>query len=123
MTGRGQRLLPSYRPPAAAELRAQVRDISAGGMGIVCFRLEQDPPRISMGERLRILISLRDQQVLIEGRAKFLQVLPSGDVRVGIEFCKLEDDFDGRLTLSKLSAIVAELEREEVRRIRLGMAG
>jgi c-di-GMP-binding flagellar brake protein YcgR len=111
------------RPLAAAELSVQVRDLSLGGMGVNVLPKNNEPPKIVAGERLRIQLAYNGEDMLIEGR--MLHSKPTGKpepIRGGIQFKKLEHDIEGRQTLATLTKIVGELQREEVRRTRLGIS-
>ena len=122
--------IPEYvylkdRPGAAQELSAQVLDLSTGGLGIALFTRADEAPRIALEQRIRIAMRFRDEEeLLLEGRVKYLP--PSrGDIskpiRCGIQFKKLEGNIEGRQMLSTLNQIIAELQRDETRRARLGL--
>lgn len=106
------------RPPAATELQVSLRDLSVGGMGLVCT-LTEDCPKVASEQRLRIVIGHANGELILEGRVKHVKDLPNGDVRLGIEFKKLADDFEGRQMLATLTQIVGQLQRDEIRRRRL----
>ena len=111
------------KPLAAAELLVEVRDLSLGGMGVMLMPKNNEPPKVLAGERLRIQIAYNGEDMLVEGR--MLHFKPSNEpkpVRGGIQFKKLEHDLEGRQTLAALTKIVGELQREEVRRTRLGIS-
>ena len=110
------------RPMAAQEVKAEIRDLSLGGMGCTLFGKEGNPPMISNEDRLRIQIKARDHELLIEGRMRYPVGRPRSDVaRTGIQFKAMENTIEGRQTLATLTRIVGELAREEVRRLRLGI--
>jgi parallel beta-helix repeat protein len=106
------------RPPASTQLDVSMRDLSVGGMGLICV-LNEDCPKIAQDQRLRIVIGYANGELILEGRVKHLRDLPNGDVRLGIEFKKLADDFEGRQMLAMLTQIVGQLQRDEIRRRRL----
>jgi c-di-GMP-binding flagellar brake protein YcgR len=114
----GQNALLQDEPLAATELSARLADISVGGLGAICDRgSDGRPPRITTQDRLRIL--LRDPagaEVLLEGRAVHVRPLDDGRISAGVQFKKLEKNLEGRQTFSKLSKLVGQLEREEVRK-------
>jgi c-di-GMP-binding flagellar brake protein YcgR len=111
------------RPPALLELSMRVRDLSVGGMGVLCVEPDGKPASIVGDQRLRIVISYGEMEALVEGRVRHVRVNPDKSLRLGIQFKKLEEDLEGRQTLARLTAIVGQMHREEVRRIRIGMAG
>jgi c-di-GMP-binding flagellar brake protein YcgR len=114
------------RPTAALELSVQVRDVSIGGLGLRLLPKNDEPPKVLPDERLRLELRFRDDEPLIlEGRMRYAGGPRSADddspVRGGVQFKKLEDNLEGRQALAALTKIVGELQREEVRRARLGL--
>jgi c-di-GMP-binding flagellar brake protein YcgR len=113
------------RPMAAQELPVSLRDLSLGGMGVVFNpRADGQPLKLVADERLRVELRFGEQELLLEGR---LRHLPSANdlkqaARAGVQFKKLEGDLQGRQALAMLTRIVGTLQREEVRRMRLGLA-
>lgn len=110
------------KPSATLEMPVRVRDLSTGGMGLLMTPKEGQSTPLVADTRLRIVISYGSYEALIEGRAKHIRTTPDQSLRVGVQFRKLDDDLEGRQTLSKLTSIVGTLHREEVRRMRLGVA-
>ncbi len=111
------------RPLAAAELSVQARDLSIGGMGVTFLPKNNEPPKVLPGERLRIQMTYNGEEMILEGR--MLHPKPTDKpepIRGGVQFKKLEHDLEGRQTLASLTKIVGELQREEVRRMRLGIS-
>jgi hypothetical protein len=98
------------------------------GLSAVC-RPGRDgkPTSVCLNERLRILIS-RDgeDEILTEGRAiHFHPSLANPDeIVLGLQFKKLEKYIEGRQTISKLTELVGDLQRDEVKRRRaMSIAG
>jgi c-di-GMP-binding flagellar brake protein YcgR len=111
------------RPSATAKLNADLLDLSLGGIGVIFTGEEGQPPRVCEEDRLRIQISTNETELLIEGSMRFPQQLPDkSKIKTGIQFKKLENDIEGRQNLAKLTKIVGELQRQEARRNRLGVA-
>jgi hypothetical protein len=54
----------------------------------------------------------------VEGRVIHARLLPGGAIASGVNFKKLDKDLEGRRAMSKLTAIMGDLQREEVRRLR-----
>jgi hypothetical protein len=105
------------RPMAAQEVPSRLADISVSGLRAICRAgTEERPLRISADERLRILITRQGEELLTEGRVMHLRPAPNGDVAAGVQFKKLEKDLAGRQTLSKLTKLVGELQRAEIKR-------
>jgi c-di-GMP-binding flagellar brake protein YcgR len=111
------------KPMASQELITKMRDISIGGMGVMLEARNGEGPRVLAGERLRILLKYKEmEELIIEGRIRYLP--PDGatpPIRAGIQFKKLENNLEGRQALAILTRIVGELQRDEVRRTRLGI--
>ena len=100
-----------------------VRDISIGGLGVMLLPKADEPPKAISGERLRLSLRYREyEELVLEGRMRYMP--PAGSptpIRCGIQFKKLENNLEGRQALAALTRIVGELQREEVRRTRLGI--
>ena len=113
------------RPPASCLIRVALRDLSAGGMGVV-YTPGEDAPPLADDQRLRIVVTHGEvgggEELLLEGRVRHARPLPGGNYRLGVQFKKLEDDIDGRQTLSTLTQIVGQLQRAEIRRRRIAMS-
>ena len=61
--------------------------------------------------------------MILEGRMRNPFAPPDGDTIItGIQFKKLENDLEGRKVMSQLTRLLGELQREEIRRMRLGLA-
>jgi hypothetical protein len=108
------------RPLASLEIPLRVHDLSVGGMGVLCPPVDGQPLRLASDQRLRVLVQYGQTQTIVEGYVKYTRVTPDKSLRVGVQFKKLESDFEGRQALSRLTAIIGELHRAEVRRLRLG---
>ena len=115
------------RPPAAQELPCRIRNISEGGVGVLLQPKADQAIRFAAGERLRLQLVHRDIDFIIEGRIRHAETLPDGaavpGVYVGVQFKKLENNLEGRQTLASINAIIGELQRDEVKRTRLGVIG
>jgi c-di-GMP-binding flagellar brake protein YcgR len=110
------------QPMAAQEIKAELRDISLGGIGVKLLPKDGQPPRISKEDRLRVQLNRGGTTFLLEGRMRDPGTVAANDaLMTGIQFKKLENDLKGRQTLAQLTRIVGELQREEARRVRLGM--
>lgn len=109
------------RPSARAEVRHELRDLSAGGVGLILpAAVTPEPVWMAMGQRLRMELSGRDETHLLEGRVVFTQALgETGRQACGVAFQHLERDLEGRRKLAWLTRVVGDLQREEARRSRL----
>ena len=112
------------RPMAAQHLSLELRDISIGGMGVTLLPKKNEPLRTVAGERWRVELRYGELTLLLEARLLYPECARSTEpIRAGVQFKKLDKDLDGRQKLAALTRIVGELQRQEVRRLRLGMAG
>jgi hypothetical protein len=110
------------KPPANREIFCEARDISVGGLGIILKQTGFRPPNIAVGARLRVQLTMRDITVLVEGRLRH-QPKPDKDkvLRAGIQFRVLGESRDDRQAALSLNKIVNELQREAIRRRKLGI--
>lgn len=110
-------------PMAAQEITAKIRDLSTGGLGATLIGPDNEPPRVSSLDRLRIEIRHQEQCLLLEGRMTHpADPGKQHAIRAGIQFKKMDGDMAGRQTSAHLTRIIGELQREEIRRLRLGMS-
>jgi c-di-GMP-binding flagellar brake protein YcgR len=109
-------------PMASQEIKAELRDISVGGIGVLLHGKDGAEPLVSPADRLRVQLVFGPHTLLMEGRMR----APSGQqtpgrILTGVQFQNLEDDIKGRQNLALLTRMVGEMQRDEVRRFRLGM--
>lgn len=110
------------RPLAAQQIETQVRDLSLGGLGVTLVGKGAEPPKVLAEERLRIELTYNDIAMLLEGRLRHpTQKTEGNTVRGGIQFKALDSSLEGRQKAAQLTKIVGELQRDEVRRARLGL--
>jgi hypothetical protein len=110
------------RPYAHMEIRNTIRDISLGGVGLNLIGQDGQPPKICDQDRLRIQINYRVFNIVVEGQARHLAKTDDPSVlRAGIQFAAMDKDIEGRQALAVLTKIVGEMQREEIRRHRLGL--
>lgn len=109
------------RPMASQQLPCEVADISAGGLGVHLVADGSEPIKATHEERLRIQLEYLGEQVLVEGRLRLtVDVRGKSRCRAGVTFKKLESDLEGRRSFAMLTRIVGDLQRDQVRRVRLG---
>jgi len=109
-------------PASTKEVTAQIRDMSPGGVGVKLIGKDSALPKISAEDRLRVALAYNGKTLIIEGKITRPITQPTGNsIITGIQFKKLEADLEGRQILSQLMRIVGELQREELRRVQLGM--
>jgi len=111
------------RPSSTQKVEANIIDLSTGGVGVVFLGVDGQPPRVCVEDRLRVQLTSGDVVVVVEGHMR--TPLPGNDptkIRTGIAFKAMEQDLEGRQNSAKLTKIVGELQRQEARRARLGVA-
>jgi c-di-GMP-binding flagellar brake protein YcgR len=109
-------------PVAAKEVTAQVRDISQAGIGVKLIGNDGSLPKIGTEDRLRVAIVYLGKTLVVEGKlTRAVDGSAGGSIVTGIHFKKLEGNLEGRQILSQLMRIVGELQRDELRRVRLGL--
>jgi len=109
------------RPMAAQEVKAELRDISLGGLGVTLRAKDGSDPKVVTGQRMRIELKYSEVTLLLDGHVRD----PSGGgpgegIRTGIAFKALDNQLEGRQKLAQLARIVGDLQRDEVRRLRRG---
>jgi hypothetical protein len=111
------------RPVAAREILCEPRDISVGGIGVTIRPGAGKLQSVATGDRVRVQLTLRGTVVVLEGRLRYPpRASADGPVRAGVQFRTLDDGRDDRLAASQLNKIVNELQREQIRRRKLGLA-
>jgi c-di-GMP-binding flagellar brake protein YcgR len=111
------------KPSNVLEIPLALKDISAGGMGVLCPPQDcGDPQRLVSNQRLRVQLNYEENEVLLEGRSRHIVLNADQSMRVGVQFRSLEEDIEGRQALSKLNTILAQLSREQARRVKLGLS-
>ena len=107
------------RPQASTEIQASIADLSVSGIGLRCpLGRDKKPAKVATNERLRIALTHKNEELIVEGRLIHRHDLDSGITTLGVQFKKLEKDLEGRQILAKLTDIVGFLQREEVKRLR-----
>jgi c-di-GMP-binding flagellar brake protein YcgR len=107
------------RPPAAREIDCVARDLSVGGIGLT---VRAAGKALSTGDRVRIQLTLHDTVALLEGRVRYPpRATTDRSFRAGVQFKPLSDGRDDRVAGSMLNKIVNELQRELIRRKKLGI--
>jgi c-di-GMP-binding flagellar brake protein YcgR len=113
----------SDRPMDAQAIHTQIRDLSATGMGAIFSGEGNAPPKFTPSDRLRIELNNQGQILLLEGKIRYpLQPPTEPSVRVGIQFAGLDDTVENRKIKSDLIRLVGDLQREEIRRHRMGLS-
>jgi c-di-GMP-binding flagellar brake protein YcgR len=121
----GDKAILRDKPTASAQVKATLRDLSVGGAGILLPPVLATSVKLVTGQRLRIILTLQEQELLLEGRLRCESTGEMGSsvpTPAGIQFSKLDQDLAGRQTAATLTRLVGELQRKELRRLRLAAA-
>jgi c-di-GMP-binding flagellar brake protein YcgR len=113
------------KPPAKSELKGELFDISVAGLGLVIQGVAGKPAAVKAGDRVRIQLTVRESTVLLEGRVRYTpKVIPDGGgaARVGVQFKTFTESRDDRNAMIQIDRMVSELQRESIRRRKLGAA-
>lgn len=107
-------------PDDAMELKIDVRDFSAGGIGGIWKHRKNGPSSVVAGQRLRVLAARGGEALLLDSRLSFT-VSTDGDDRrhIGLQFVFDLNDFAERQKLAKLAHFVGALERDQLRRLKV----
>ena len=116
------------RPMASQKVSARLTNISVMGAGAVCGPgRDGGAPTLLVNERMRVSLNWGGDELLTEGRVIHCRLLDNhpdhhsanNQVAMGMQFKKLEKDIEGRQALSKLTELVAVLQRAELLRRRV----
>ena len=108
------------RPMASQELVVRLNNISVMGMGMLCLpNRHKEMVRIMLAERVRVVLDCLGNEILMEGRVIHLRPARNNHVLMGIQLKKLDKEIAARQALTKLSSLVAHLQRDEIRRRRI----
>ncbi|HEY7120013.1 MAG TPA: PilZ domain-containing protein [Tepidisphaeraceae bacterium] len=108
------------RPLPSTLLKAAVRDLSVGGMGLDFTPGPDDPP-VAAEQRLRVAVIHPEGELVLEGRVRHARPQSDGSVRLGVQFKRLADDLSGRQTMATLTQVIGQLQRTEIRRRKLAL--
>jgi hypothetical protein len=110
------------QPSATKEVKAEIRNISTGGVGVKFIGKDGAMPVVGPEDRLRVELKANEQTLVVEGQMRAATIPPKdGAVVTGIQFKKLENSMEGRHTSAQLVKIVGDLQRDELRMIRMGL--
>jgi len=113
-------ILTAETPPNATMMMIVVRDLSAGGMGGLWKRRMSEPVSLVANQRLRIEISSGGNTVTLDARVRFLDDVPAPDTsRIGIQFTIHPASLADRQKTTLLGKLIGDLQRAELRRMKL----
>lgn len=121
------RLMPKAylkdRPSPEQEVAAELRDISTGGLGVILRGSGGNPPKICTEDRLRIELHHPEGTLLLEGELRGAgKLLQPDTLQTGIRFRLQSNQIADRQKVAQLTRVIGKLQREEIRRIRLGLS-
>ena len=110
------------KPSAGREIACEARDISVGGIGLTIRAARGKLPAVAGGDRVRVQITLRGTKALLDGHVRYPpRAVKDSTFRAGVQFRELGESRDDRAASTQLNKIVNELQRELIRRKRLGL--
>lgn len=111
---------PYESEPQEGDIKAEIRDISVGGLGIILKPTRGFEPTVEKGDRFRVELTVGNKPPMLT--CGFLvhepQKLPESQLRIGLKFEGMDQTLPGRRTLVQIDNLVAELQRTEARRRR-----
>jgi len=111
-------------PSPGTEVKAEIRDLSTGGVGVTLVGQDGQLPKICMEDRLAVELKYDGQAMVLEGWMRSPNAAPQGDkIVTGIQFKKLQEDMEGRQKLARLVRIVGELQRKQLQMGRKELSG
>ena len=110
------------KPPAGREIDCEARDVSVGGIGLTIRGVQGKTSALCENDRVRVQLTLRGTTALLEGRVRYPpRASQGGAFRAGVQFRTLTDSREDRTAGSQLVKIVNDLQRELIRRKKLGI--
>ena len=104
------------RPHASQQLKVRLLDLSTSGVGMI---IDAPAEPIAVGQRLRMEMTCDGTDELLDGVIRHISPRKKGqNLRIGVEFKKLENDVIWRQSISALTKIIGDIQRAEVRRAR-----
>lgn len=111
------------KPTSKCEVHVELRDLSLGGVGVILIGTTEEPPKIDLEDRLRIEIKGPGRDAILEGAVVHPNPIPrEATIKAGLKFNKADENLAGRQALAIVTRMVGELQREELRRYRMGLA-
>jgi c-di-GMP-binding flagellar brake protein YcgR len=108
-------------PADTKEVAAQILNLSNGGIGVKFIGEDGKRPKVCTQDRLRVALTFEGEEVIIEGRMRPPHLRPTSSTMVtGIQFGQSECNPKEK-TGSRLLRIFVELQRRELRRVKLGL--
>jgi hypothetical protein len=110
-------------PSGTREIKVELKDVSVGGLGVRLCPKGNDPLRLTSGQRLRVELIYGNERFLLDGtlRHPSNERSEASNAHAGIILTSMNADIVGRRRLTALTRIVGQLQREELRRAKLGL--
>lgn len=106
------------KPKPSAQLRADLVNLSLGGMCLIIRSHRVGPADVSVGQRIRVEITFKQEPAVLDAEVVYLSSpREDGSVRAGIAFRKLENTIEGRRGASLLNQAIAALQRQNIKAV------
>jgi c-di-GMP-binding flagellar brake protein YcgR len=108
------------KPLASQELRAEIKDLSAGGLRCVVYARGIEALRLTKEQRLRVELKINRDEFVLEARIKHPTETKRDDEQatLGLEFVNVEKDLESKRIIGLLTKFVAEVQRTGMRKRR-----
>jgi len=110
------------RPLPSQEIAAEARNLSAGGMGLRLRPRDGGTLDLHPGDRLRLSLAREETEIMLEARVRHAPRRVNGDIEVGVVFSRADGSLEARQALASITLLIGQMQREEVRRNKLGMS-
>jgi len=105
------------RPKPSMQLRVELVDLSVGGMCLNILAHRVGPADLAVGDRVRAEFTQNNESVVLEAAIVYRAAAKEdGSVRMGMAFRKLENTIEGRRAGSLLNRLIADLQRQSIRK-------
>ncbi|MDB5325423.1 MAG: hypothetical protein JWM57_992 [Phycisphaerales bacterium] len=107
-------------PPAGSDINIDVRDFSESGVGGVWKRRAGEDPILQSDQRLRVDVITPTGTITVDAFVRFLAGLPEPEFRrIGVQFMFNRTNLADRTKMSTLGRLVGDLQRAELKRLRI----
>ena len=107
-------------PPAGSDMNIDVRDFSESGVGGVWKRRVGENPILQSDQRLRVDVITPTGTTTVDAFIRFVAGLPEPEFRrIGVQFMFNRTNLVDRTKMSTLSRLVGDLQRAELKRLRM----
>ncbi|MCC6241158.1 MAG: hypothetical protein IT448_12750 [Phycisphaerales bacterium] len=111
------------RPLSSCELPCRLLDLSTGGLGVFLENRDGQSPAVLPADRLRVEMKHGEQLLIMEARLRYPpEKSKDNSCRAGIQLVLMQETLEGRRLMVALTRIVGQLQRQELRRFRMGLS-